>query len=85
MPRLISVSVRRSSPRLSCGCRRVDGGEQPVRRLSYRRQIPTLPGQVQLQNRKHDLQASAPVCGYRRGPLDGQRKLPFCLLQRYPG
>ena len=65
--------------------RRVDGGEQPVRRLSYRRQVPTLPGQVQLQNREHDLQASAPVHGYRRGPLDGQRKLPFCLLQRSPG
>ena len=65
--------------------RRVDGGEQPVRRLSHRRQVPALPGQVQLQDREHDLQASAPVCGYRRGPLDGQRKLPFCLLQRSPG
>ena len=41
--------------------RRVDGGQQPVRRLRHRRQVPALPGQVQPQDRKHDLQASAPV------------------------
>ena len=65
--------------------RRVDGGEQPIRRLRHRRQVPTLPGQVQPQDREHDLEASAPDRGYRRGPLDGQRKLPFRLLQRSPG
>ena len=39
----------------------------------------------QPQDREHDVKAPAPVCGYRRGPLDGQRKLPLCLLQRSPG
>ena len=41
----------------------LDGREQPVRRLGHRRQVAPLPGQVQPQDREHDVQAAPPDRG----------------------
>jgi hypothetical protein len=63
----------------------LDCDQQPVRRLSQRRQVPTLPGQVQPQDHQRDLKASAPLRRYGRAPLGGKRKLPLGLFQRSAG